>query len=111
CRHIHRHPHSRPVLDQVGVLDLEFPLMVEHAKEGSVTPHGVVTGASRGIGRAIALAFAQRGARLTLLGRASTALTETQRLCAAHGAECELIACDVAVPTEIDAAVQRVLAR
>lgn len=85
--------------------------MVEHAKEGSVTPHGVVTGASRGIGRAIALAFAQRGARLTLLGRASTALTETQRLCAAHGAECELIACDVAVPTEIDAAVQRVLAR
>ena len=73
--------------------------------------HAVVTGASRGIGKAVAVAFARRGARLTLLGRPSSQLTETQRTCVAQGANCEVVRCDVAVPEEIDAAVIQVLRR
>ncbi len=46
----------------------------------------VVTGASRGIGRATALAFARRGVALALLGRASAALDRTLAECRAAGA-------------------------
>jgi 3-oxoacyl-[acyl-carrier protein] reductase len=54
----------------------------------------VLTGASRGIGRATALALAQRRVQLALVGRASTALDETRRLASATApsvvVECEL---------------------
>lgn len=40
----------------------------------------LVTGASRGVGRAVALSLAQRGLRLALVGRRSTALDETAAL-------------------------------
>ena len=40
----------------------------------------LVTGASRGIGRAISLALAQEGAQLILVGRDLSALNETARL-------------------------------
>ena len=43
----------------------------------------LVTGASRGIGRAIAVEFATRGADVALLGRDVPALEETAALCAA----------------------------
>lgn len=42
----------------------------------------VVTGASRGIGRASALLLAERGLRICLLGRDSAAQRETRALCA-----------------------------
>jgi 3-oxoacyl-[acyl-carrier protein] reductase len=45
----------------------------------------VVTGAARGIGRAIALRFAQRGANIALLDLDPQALEETRQQCAAHG--------------------------
>jgi NAD(P)-dependent dehydrogenase (short-subunit alcohol dehydrogenase family) len=41
----------------------------------------LITGASRGIGRAIAIAFAREGARCLLVGRDETALKETYDLC------------------------------
>ena len=47
----------------------------------------LITGSSSGIGRALALALAQEGARLHLLGRNEAALTELAGLVAAQGAE------------------------
>lgn len=41
----------------------------------------LITGASRGIGRAIAIAFAREGAGCLLVGRDETALKETYELC------------------------------
>src|SRR5690554_4930714 len=47
--------------------------------------HVFVTGASRGIGRAIAIAMAAEGARLTLAATNEAALNETASLCKAAG--------------------------
>ena len=47
----------------------------------------LVTGASRGIGRAIARALAGEGARLVLVSRGAGRLEETASLCRADGAE------------------------
>jgi NAD(P)-dependent dehydrogenase (short-subunit alcohol dehydrogenase family) len=71
----------------------------------------IVTGASRGIGRAIALALGGAGARLALTGRAQDKLTETQRLARELGAEAETYICDVRDETQVkllaDSVVQR----
>ncbi len=57
---------------------------------------GVVTGASRGIGRATALGLARRGLSLALVGRPSAEHEETGALCRAEGApEVSLLACDL----------------
>ncbi|RDI94918.1 SDR family NAD(P)-dependent oxidoreductase [Meiothermus sp. QL-1] len=60
--------------------------------------HALVTGASRGIGAAIAALLAKAGARLTLLGRNRAALSEqAQRL----GGTVHLEVCDVTRPEEV----------
>ena len=60
----------------------------------------VVTGASRGIGRAIALAFAQHGAKGVLAGYASNAdaAAATERAIRAAGADAATVGGDVADP-------------
>ena len=56
----------------------------------------VVTGASRGIGRAIAIAYAEHGAHLALCGIDVLALEETSRMCKQKGAASTLAhRCDV----------------
>lgn len=55
----------------------------------------VITGASSGIGRATARAFARRGARLALCARGEEALSETVRECR------ELGAIAIGVPTDV----------
>jgi len=44
-------------------------------------PEALVTGASRGIGRAVAIALAERGDRVVLVGRDEAALAETAARC------------------------------
>jgi 3-oxoacyl-[acyl-carrier protein] reductase len=57
----------------------------------------IVTGGSRGIGRAIAVEFARQGADVALIGRDAAALTETAQLCAGArpGAVAEIYTADV----------------
>ena len=55
----------------------------------------LVTGAGSGIGRATTVAFARRGARLTLTGRREEPLKETAKLVEEAGGEAQVVAGDV----------------
>lgn len=57
--------------------------------------NAVITGAGRGIGRAIALEFAQEGARLFLLARSEDELQQTCDLVGANGGTADYLVCDV----------------
>ncbi len=71
----------------------------------SSSPVIVITGASSGIGRATALAFAQQRARLVLAARGAEALERVAAQCARLGAQA------IAVPTDVtDAKAVRALA-
>ena len=75
--------------------------------------HGLslVTGASRGVGRAVALALSARGQRLALLGRDSEATSHTAALCKAAGApEVHSIHADLADLTATARAADELLA-
>jgi NAD(P)-dependent dehydrogenase (short-subunit alcohol dehydrogenase family) len=61
----------------------------------------VVTGASEGIGRSLALTFAAAGARLALVSRAPERLGELVASIEALGAEAHTYQADVCVPAEI----------
>jgi NADP-dependent 3-hydroxy acid dehydrogenase YdfG len=63
----------------------------------------IVTGASRGIGRAIAQALIDAGARVALIARGATALRE---LAEAMGPRAVPVVCDVSSPTEVAAALE-----
>jgi NAD(P)-dependent dehydrogenase (short-subunit alcohol dehydrogenase family) len=56
----------------------------------------VVTGGSRGIGRAIALAYAEAGAAVSICARGAEALDRVRGEIAAHGVTAHAEACDVA---------------
>src|SRR5262245_27382048 len=71
----------------------------------------IITGASRGIGRVIALALGGAGARLALAGRAQDRLTETQRLARELGAEAETSICDVREESQVKQLAVDVIAR
>jgi 3-oxoacyl-[acyl-carrier protein] reductase len=73
----------------------------------------LITGASRGIGRAIAVEFAKRGADVALLGRDTAALEETAGLCAAAraGAIAHVFVCDVTSQASVDEAVAETVLR
>lgn len=61
----------------------------------------VITGASSGIGRACALAFADAGCRLVLAARRMDALEETARLCRNRGGLAHVVRTDVTVEAEL----------
>lgn len=69
----------------------------------------LVTGASRGIGRATALGFARRGVDVALLGRPSSALDATTANVAALGVRARAFACDVGSAEEVARASADVL--
>ena len=70
----------------------------------------VVTGAGRGIGRAIATALAARGCDVALLGRTMGDLEETAGRVVALGRRALVLACDVSRAAEVHHARDRVLA-
>jgi len=70
----------------------------------------VVTGAAHGFGRAIALAFARRGASVWACDILGDELAETARLCAGAGGRCEGRVVDVSDPDAVEAFVGEVLA-
>jgi len=70
----------------------------------------LVTGASRGIGRAIATALAAEGARVVLAARDEARLAEAVREIEGHGGRAEAVALDVCDRGSVEAAVERVLA-
>jgi NAD(P)-dependent dehydrogenase (short-subunit alcohol dehydrogenase family) len=71
----------------------------------------VVTGGGRGIGRAIARAFAAEGADVLVLGRGEAALRETVAAIEADGGRGWAHACDVRDDSQVDAAVAAAQAR
>jgi NAD(P)-dependent dehydrogenase (short-subunit alcohol dehydrogenase family) len=71
----------------------------------------VVTGASRGIGRAIALALGGAGAKLALAGRDRSKLAESLELVRATGAQADTYVCDVRDEAQVSRLAQDVMAR
>ena len=71
----------------------------------------IVTGAGRGIGRAIALGFATQGARLALAARTRTELEETAHQITEIGGESLVIQVDVTDRTGVDEMVVQTLSR
>jgi NAD(P)-dependent dehydrogenase (short-subunit alcohol dehydrogenase family) len=68
----------------------------------------VVTGASAGVGRATALAFAREGARVALLARGRERLEETRAEIERLGATALAIPADVAFAAQVERAAERV---
>lgn len=67
----------------------------------------VVTGASRGIGRASAIALARQGAAVALLARDQTAVAAVAAEIQSTGGRCAAIPCDVTDRSSVDAAISQ----
>jgi NAD(P)-dependent dehydrogenase (short-subunit alcohol dehydrogenase family) len=71
----------------------------------------VITGASRGIGREIALALGGAGAKLALVGRAQEKLDETLQLARERSAEAQTFRCDVRDEAQVKQLADNVVER
>ena len=81
---------------------------MEHASNSRTRPVAVITGASAGIGRAAALAFARRGWRVALLARGIERLRRAEREVREAGGEALAIQADVADAAQVEAAAERI---
>ena len=70
----------------------------------------VVTGAGRGIGRELALAFAREGADLVLTSRTESALHETRAIIEETGRRGLVITCDISRPEGVKSMAEQSLA-
>ncbi|MCL6503995.1 MAG: 3-oxoacyl-[acyl-carrier-protein] reductase [Pirellulales bacterium] len=71
----------------------------------------LVTGASRGLGRAVAIELARAGARVACVARNEAKLVETVGEIRALGGDAEAVACDVSDAASVQQAVESVLSR
>lgn len=72
----------------------------------------VVTGASSGIGKRVALGYAQAGARVAMVARDAKKLAQAaEEIRAATGAEVLAVSCDVTQPDAVASAIDAVCAR
>jgi NADP-dependent 3-hydroxy acid dehydrogenase YdfG len=71
----------------------------------------VVTGASSGNGKAMALLLAERGTRLALAARRTELLEATALEVEARGGEALAVPCDVTVREQVEAVARAVLER
>lgn len=72
---------------------------VRDEKSGPLTPAAVITGATRGIGRALADEFAKGGNTLLLVARDQAALAKTaDEVAAKYGIAAHFVACDLSTP-------------
>ncbi len=69
----------------------------------------LITGAGRGIGRAIALAFAEQGCDIAAAARTESELAETVALAQQRGRRAAAYPCDVADPDQVAAMAQAAL--
>ncbi len=72
------------------------------------SPVVVVTGASAGVGRAVAHRFAKSGARLGLIARDEAALNDVKSEIMSMGGEAHVAACDVARANEVFSAADQI---
>ena len=71
----------------------------------------LVTGSSRGIGKAIAIAFAKEGASLVLAARTVAGLNATAKAIKALGRDVEVVPTDVKIEPQIDNLFKKTLER
>jgi NADP-dependent 3-hydroxy acid dehydrogenase YdfG len=70
----------------------------------------IVTGASAGIGRALALQLADQGARLAIAARRAERLEQAAEECRAHGGEVLVLPTDVSNEAQCKALVEKTAA-
>jgi short-subunit dehydrogenase len=70
----------------------------------------LVTGASQGIGKAVSLELAGRGARLTLAARDAAALEQVAAACRERGGEALVVPTDVSQPADCERLVREAVA-
>lgn len=75
---------------------------------GQKTRVVVITGASAGVGRATARAFARQGARIGLLARGEAGLYAARREVEAAGGQALVLPTDVSDPDQVEAAAEQV---
>jgi 3-oxoacyl-[acyl-carrier protein] reductase len=68
----------------------------------------LVTGAGRGLGRGISLAFGQEGARLAINDLTPINLDETEELLLAMGADCLSVTCDISKKAQVQELLESV---
>ena len=72
--------------------------------------NAVVTGASAGLGREIALALAGQGANVAILARRENKLEEVAAEIRALGVDCLVVKCDVTINAQVEAAAAKCIA-
>ncbi|WP_439111716.1 glucose 1-dehydrogenase [Lentibacter sp.] len=85
-------------------------MKLEENRDASAGKVALVTGASSGIGRATALAFARQGAKVVVAARRLEQCEETVSLIREAGGEAILCRCDVAKSADVQALVEATIA-